>query len=128
MSNRPYPSARRARRQLDRHHSATIDPVAGILHGIGIVDELPAWQHRVLANAFGGVTVAEASSNVTVNVRKAGISTGVRSASVDEDNAVTRNGHSADVCPARVDVTLVADPYPRYAHGRCDPKPDGTPQ
>ncbi|MFE2352223.1 hypothetical protein [Kitasatospora cineracea] len=52
-----------------------------------------------------------------------GLDTRPRPGSVDEHNAVVRNGHRADQCPAAVDITFMVDPYPRYQHGRCDPPP-----
>lgn len=38
-----------------------------------------------------------------------------------EENAVMANGHRADECPARVEVTGIADREPQYVHGNCEP-------
>lgn len=53
----------------------------------------------------------------------AGLDTRPRPGCVEEYNAVVRNGHRADQCPAAVDITFMTDPYARYQHGRCDPPP-----
>jgi hypothetical protein len=39
------------------------------------------------------------------------------------DNGAMLNGHAAQLCPVRVDVTTFLDTFPRYAHGACSPKP-----
>lgn len=39
-----------------------------------------------------------------------------------EANAITKNGHTAQECPARLDVTRFGDDAPRWCHGDCDPE------
>ena len=36
-----------------------------------------------------------------------------------DSNQAIRNGHAAEKCPARIEVTRMRDRVPRYVHGAC---------
>jgi hypothetical protein len=44
-----------------------------------------------------------------------------------DGNDVEHNGHAAKDCPARLDVTGIADATPQYVHGDCQPPDSGIP-